>query len=526
MEDLEKEQESFWNMERIMPKHIGRFSDRCEPVEIISDGPESAAGEPIPQCGHSEATGAVRRSASPERIAHYTDPHPLILYVDITKRNPFAGFYERFASDARRYFSVRGEPCPIVPYFSYMPQYTQMEHAQKECYFWWRESFRHGNFLDIPFSYQLLYIYEILNLTPDDIPPEQGLNDLITLWSAYRGNFPVLDRYLAEWVCDYCLLYHLALPASFSADLRLAGIRYCSLREFYLTGSETGAELSYLSDYDYHKSKFYKTFQTEYDTHIPAAVRAAGSKWLFDSKICDSQRTAITLREGFSGALLCGSKKRFLQIEFRPLTRLPLPRRAATALYKYAENALRRILGIRSRLSVIGLPDGADTAIDRYFAPFIPQKQPDPEPEYMALYESSSNTLSTEHAKKLERDSWQVTAMLTADRISEETAEEITEETPDALPDESDTRISPSAVLSMQAQAAQSLLQGDLSGFSAIANRLGILEITLAESINEAVYDRVGDIVVEGDGMAAPFSVISCYAAELEEWIRDTGNQS
>ena len=37
------------------------------------------------------------------------------------------GFYEKFRTDAERYRDVKGSPCPHVPFFSYVPQYSQMK---------------------------------------------------------------------------------------------------------------------------------------------------------------------------------------------------------------------------------------------------------------------------------------------------------------------------------------------------------------------------------------------------------------
>ena len=54
------------------------------------------------------------------------------------QRNNFH-FYERFCDMAEHYFDHKADTCDSVPFFSYMPQYDQMNRAQLKWYFYWRD---------------------------------------------------------------------------------------------------------------------------------------------------------------------------------------------------------------------------------------------------------------------------------------------------------------------------------------------------------------------------------------------------
>ena len=67
-------------------------------------------------------------------------------------------FYEKFASDARRFWDRTAPPCDPVPFFSYIPQYNQLKYAQLKWYLYWRSLARTGEYLPTDYSYLLLYL--------------------------------------------------------------------------------------------------------------------------------------------------------------------------------------------------------------------------------------------------------------------------------------------------------------------------------------------------------------------------------
>ena len=120
----------------------------------------------------------------PESVTYKPD-HPLLEQVTLHPwRNHFP-YYERFCQTAGELFAAKGQPCSAVPFFSYMPQYDQMNRAQMSWYLYWRDLVRKGEYPKTDHSYIFLLIFEIINL-PDKIPHERALTLLCNIWLAYR----------------------------------------------------------------------------------------------------------------------------------------------------------------------------------------------------------------------------------------------------------------------------------------------------------------------------------------------------
>ena len=121
-----------------------------------------------------------------------------------------------------------------MDFFSYMPQYTQLNAAQLEYYLWWRTQFRRGVCLPAAYSYLLLYLYELINLDERHQNPLTGQENMYRLWLSYREKHPRLDVLIREWLCDYSLLYQLPPPRLDPAQYRLL-LSGCRLKEFYVS---------------------------------------------------------------------------------------------------------------------------------------------------------------------------------------------------------------------------------------------------------------------------------------------------
>jgi hypothetical protein len=114
-----------------------------------------------------------------------------------------------------------------------MPQYDQMTLSQLSYYLYWRGEIRKGVYIKTDINYLFLYAYEIINL-PDRIPPRKGAIELTRLWAAYREDFRYLDKYLGEWLCDYCLI-HKVEPDWVTLDVFSGEVASkVSMPEFYL----------------------------------------------------------------------------------------------------------------------------------------------------------------------------------------------------------------------------------------------------------------------------------------------------
>lgn len=356
----------------------------------------------------------------PETV--YRPEHSLLHEVRIYPWRTAYTYYEQFRVHALKLHQREGSECAEVDFFSYMPQYTQLTREQLHYYLWWRTNFRKGIYLHAAFSYLLLYLYEQINLS-GKIPPEEGQQNILRLWLSYRGEHPRLDVLVREWLCDYSLLHRLpppALPRALYGEL-LAG---CRLKEFYVSGwqgaeEEVLAILLFCNNYDYKKSKFYRADTAElYDRVLSGAVAAALS--FFREKnggIGHSAGVSTITRDAFAGAVCSYRLKRRIEVDYASFSHTHELRYIMTDVLKYAENAIRASISVKSRLTVYQISTELRRVLDAYLEGTIPKKAPiryekKAEPEYEKRYEIPVRPVSPERAAKIEAESWETTRRL------------------------------------------------------------------------------------------------------------------
>lgn len=92
-----------------------------------------------------------------------------------------------------------------VPCNKNNPVYNNLTIYQLRSYFSWRTLIRNKLYKQTEKSYVFLYIYELLNKigVKNEI---DGLNKIIDLWQNYRVFDNSFDKYLSNWVKDYCII--------------------------------------------------------------------------------------------------------------------------------------------------------------------------------------------------------------------------------------------------------------------------------------------------------------------------------
>ncbi len=493
-------------------------------------------------------------------VTYTPKKNPFLLSVTVTRKKSIYSFYEHFTKDARRYFAVEGEAdAPYVPFFSYIPQYSQLSEEQKRFYFSFRRAMREGRVVKTDFSYFMLLVYEILNL-PELVPPEKGISFLCTLWTGYRRDFPQMDKYLAVWIPDYCLLHGLPAPTEALSEILPEVLRAADFKEFYLGNA---AELSpagidalvaLASDYRYRYSR-YATEENRalFDRAMYGALHPVLCRLLSEEGlgILAGERT----REGeaFTGSLCAHNLRARLSVKYHPFAETPRFRTVLSQAVKYIENKLRAHLAIKSRLSVTGLPPEYKLIVNRYFDTWEePEKKPresDAEKAYLALYEAESHGFSAEESAAIEAASWETTRRLVEEEtFSSDEGDEalpdvawtagafsteslmLFEEAPPAPPAEARTRDelpTPSGIalrygLSMTAyRYLVAVFQRDMAEALRILQRSHTAASLLFEEINGAFYIHFGDIILEGDASAP--TVIEDYREDVAAFIENDG---
>ncbi len=549
----------FWDLNSLLPKkrpvaptHRAPNTDTVE-ITVEGDGVRES-GTPIPpqsaSCHASPHDAARRLNELPlrERAQQYRS-HPLDPYLIYTPQNSLIkrvevarwdtkfNFYENFRADAVRIWSRAAVECEHVPFFSYVPQYSQLKYAQLKWYLWWRENVRRGVYLKSDFCYILLYIYEIINC-PDLIAPERGLGLLCDVWLAYRGEHRRIDSYMCDWLCDYCLINRLSCPTDRLEPILGEIVAMANFKEFYIDGSTSAAAaaLSHMSTYDWRRSRYVTEDNIAvFAHHIRAAFDRVWREIISKSESGDTVKALRVERTAYEGALCVYDMKRTVTVEYSSYTRSPKFRFVATDIIKYSENRVRMALGIKSRLKVEELTDEMRACIDRYFDANLPaQKKVRPTKsgtfeaethEYDKLYEPISTDFSLERAMKIEERSWGTTELLTA---AFEEVPEVLEPIPEKVPepiqtpqitDGEDEFAALVTALDEGAREALALVaDGDADGIAKVSSRLGTLADALADKINELAFDVIGDSIIEPCDVG--YRLIADYEGDIKKWLK------
>ncbi len=542
--EKDREKDDFWDIDALIPpKRAVHYSADTETTEIVlepknqSASSKEATGEALPKRHfippHNEEERRCERVADDE----YFPKDSLLQTVRIFRPHTSHTYYDSFIRDAERLLPIKGKECTHVPFFSYVPQYTQMTRAQLEWYLWWRENFQQGTFLSTDYSYLLLYAYELINLS-EKTDPLYTQGELCKLWIEYRDVFHQLDSYLPEWICDHAMIHHLMPPDAFRGKLLYMAMSRCSLKEFYITASgEDGllrGLLVFCSNYDFHKSKFCtKENERLFEKIILGAAKKALESMTPDGSLLHlkGMDTSRMVRDAYNGALCAYRVKRQIAVEYSSFHCSHDLRYLITDIVKYTENQLRFSLGIRSRLSIYALPVKLRECLDAYLATVLPKRTANPEKKpqeaYEKLYELPKKEFSRELAKQIEERSWQTTERL-VEAFEDEDDPSAEAESAEAIKRQESGRAEEDAVIRRESDMEGALrryypflsavLREDIRGQHKCAAMLSLPSEIVADKINEIAADYIGDILLEESGNG--FSVLDDYLETVRELLK------
>lgn len=530
------EKKDFWDISALVPqakKQKGKPPlSRDVSTTLVTAPPQHRAENTKTYFVSRTYESELRARAVPERA--YTPVHSLLLAVRIYAREDAPNWHDRFREQVIKLYPYEGKSCPHVSFFSYVPQYGQMSRAQLDYYLWWRTNFRQGRVIEADFSYLLLYLYEIINLG-EAIDPARGQAELLRLWVSYRRVHQGLDALAREWLSDYSLLHALPPPALPPEDLRDM-IKGARLRELYVGGADESARrdamLHFCSNYDYRKSKFYEgDARALYDRVLPGAISVAFD-YLQQENAKNASRqggySTVTL-ELFTGAPVAERYKKQVEVDFLSFSHTYSMRYVVSDVLKYAENAIRAYLGVKSRLSVYEVPSALMPLLDAYLRDVLPAKSQkraaqDNVPAYEARYDLPVAPLSVARAREIEAASWETTKKL-VEAFGEEpfVAQPLVPEPEKAIPSptvlcekgENTAAASPwHAALGDLVEFLALAVGGTREAQRAFAAANGMMLELLVDKINTVSVDILGDVLLEeADGR---FVIIEDYLPELQ----------
>ncbi len=552
-----KDIDSFWDLNSLLPKKRPVFptygATNTDTAEISVDSDSTVqAGAPIPQrndCPHLSGREQARRlnelpirKRAEEYRSKPLDPYliykpesKLIKLVEVSAWSTRFNFYEKFLTDAKNLWNRTAEKTEHTPFFSYLPQYSQLSYSQMKWYLWWRENVRNSVYLKCDYCYILLYIYEILNCT-EELEPRMGLEQLCNIWLNYRTDYKRLDRYMCEWLCDFCLIHKLPCPTLKLRPILSHITELATLKEFYMDFSDSVglAEtiVSCTSTYDWRKSRYITEENREiFSKHINGAAKAVAAQLLSESDQKNLFGTDFRVnRTSYESALCVYSAKRSITVEYTSYSRSPKFRFMATDIVKYSENRIRTHLGIRPRLKTDGLNDFIKQQLDLYFEKELP---PMPKPSrkredqfvenpYEHLYEPTSSSFSLKRALEIEEKSWNTTELLVDSLTDAEPESQKPSEIPvkaeksEEYTDEFEALINSLDEVSIKLLGT--LATEDLNTSAEITNLRSISTDALVNKINESAYDEIGDVIIElvEDG----YRLVPDYKGEISKWLK------
>ena len=559
-----KSLDDFWDIDSLIPERAVEKSPQKRPTfdtsvsEIRSEGKMTDgavfSGSSFTRFIPPHTAAEYKNLPKPEY--EYSLEHSLVHDVKIYAPESKYNFYDRFYEDAKRLKDTEGEKCPPVPFFSYTPQYSQMNRAQLSYYLWWRGNARRGVYLEADYSYVMLYIYELLNLSEDG-DKRETLDMMCNLWLRYGEEHSFVGKYLGEWVCDFCLIHRLPVPSEKLKPLYPQIMKNCLIKEFYVVGgngvgtvcADTLVEAA--SAYDYRKSRYATEEKLPIlRKHLVGALDYVLTDVGETNPLLDGMRNNVAdnsmSRTSFSGALCTGRIRRRIEIKYYSLSRSYELRYLVSDIMKYSENKLRRIWGIKSRLSIYALPTSIKTRIDEYFDRLMPtfraeqakrERADERAAEYERLYDVPHAPLSLDAAARIEESSWETTRILIEafeDEIFSKTEETVSDDT--KMKQLEDFELDPRGKKSDDAEGGNDLisdfasalgdrrfaflmaiLDGDAVGLRKVADGLGKPSEAVVDEINELAADMLGDVLIEDDD---GYSVIEDYVDMVEEMRR------
>jgi hypothetical protein len=335
---------------------------------------------------------------------------------------------------------------------------------------------------------------------------------------------------MTVWLTDYCLLHRLPCPQKELAPILGAVMEYSDFREFYLGGitalsdDGTAALLAMISDYRFEKSRYASgEYADIFRRHMLGSMTEVFRALFSDGRVAiDTDGVTTISREAFSGSLCSHNIKRTLSVEYLSFRTATGLREAVTAAVKYAENRLRSFLSIKSRLSVPKLEASLLEVIDRYFSEVFARaesaRREAERPAYEALYEAESRELSLKGAEEIESLSWENARLLASEEDLSETALSVSAVSHEPAPvsADADGEDEQNALTHADAVYLHAILIGDDDERKWVLSSVGLSEDSLAERINLAFTDELGDIVLEPseDG----YIVIEDYMDEVIKW--------
>ncbi len=199
-----------------------------------------------------------RPTPLPARSPAAERPRPAFGQLDFDLQHSLTQRARIFREDALRYAERESDAVYTGDFQAYYTTYRALPTKVLEGYFGWRTRLRRGAYTDAPLSFKFLYAYELLGCIGVN-SPEAGFAALDALRQHYRER--VLTDYLDIWLRDFAVYYALDeryVARAFDEVRRTDRLRAALKYPDKYGSDEVFDALSAVSSYDVTRSPFYK----------------------------------------------------------------------------------------------------------------------------------------------------------------------------------------------------------------------------------------------------------------------------
>ncbi len=517
----EIKQDDFWN--------LSAFVEKKEKKNCASPKNEEKSKETVlfPMIDSAEVripseykSYRISPHKAGEAKSYVPEGKPFILNVTLTAQGGKSA--SEFESDVKKYEKKSGSECEFFSFHSFTPNFRNLPTGAFEYYFWWRSNISKDIPLKASWQYISLCLSELINSDEGDAGEKYLLMWKLFEWYGMRDSehyFEEAEVKLPEILSDYALIHGLSIPENVPENAVIAAAKGARFREIFFDSGHPASLIVLLcelfSDYKFSESKFKDSIRLENAVnYIYGAVKYAREKAMrenYEHPLSGGfrERTTVTRFSYASLIYLLPKYTYVIKIEFCSANRSYILRNTVSGIVKHCENRMRGHSGIKSKLRVFSLEPFFRDAVDEYLDVALPKVKVQRAekkvelPEYEKQYELPESEFSLEKARRIEEKSWETTDRLTeaiADYGMPSELSEIksAEETENCAKSEVSGELS--SILAVCPECEKFLFAvyaGKTSVASLESERLGIPMSVLADRVNAAAFDFIGDTLIE-----------------------------
>ncbi|MBE6587422.1 MAG: hypothetical protein E7647_03295 [Ruminococcaceae bacterium] len=417
-----------------------------------------------------------------------------------------------FIKQARLMENYETEYSQTPAFHCYYPTYRDMNDSQLMYYFSWRTKLRRGEYTKIGTSYVFVYIYELLSLIGCN-GAEDGFEKLRQLQKHIKEDSydpDIILYHLEKWILDFAVYYD--LPASFlqgSYDERPEAALAALQKWENSAVDEIFSALCILSSYNVSKSRFFAAYPEDYKTVLVGTYSAMcrycekNRKTSYFDRLF-GKRTVFPYRI-FEAAVFRPDHRKEYEYNVNPVHSYKTTSTGAWYSYRlYLPGGKNKALG--------KLLKAVDRIMRLEYGFAYPLSEDDTTKLLTSIIEEQINALREEKEKKKKTEiridmsllsGIRRSADITRDRLIVE--EELEEDEPAIS---ASAKEEPEGFSKEECGLMSVLLKGEkYRGMTPVS--------LLCDSINEKLFDRFSDTVIDFEGDEP--RIIEDYREELEE---------